>query len=131
MFNIKLGQAIPAHPDRILSYVSKAAEAQGLQIKLLYEEAKTFKVVKNIGSDISAIKFEEFTEVKFFKEYWFSDSKFDCSMCLIDGKYWCHAWAYFDAEYAVYFDIKPIFDSSALSFEEMERIENKLLARAS
>lgn len=147
MFNIKLGQAIPAHPDRILSYVSKAAEAQGLQIKLLYEEAKTFKVVKNIGSDISAIKFEEFTEVKFFKEYWFSDSKFDCSMwldvrediakddwstmCLIDGKYWCHAWAYFDAEYAVHFDIKPIFDSSTFSFEDMEKIENQLLARAS
>lgn len=147
MFNVKLGQAIPANPDRIMKYVSQAAEVQGLQVELLYEDEKNFRVVQYTGSDVSAIELEEFTEVKFFKQYWFSDSKYECgmwldvrediakddwsTMCLINGKYWCYAWAYFDAEYKINFDIKPIFNSSTFSFEDMEKIENQLLARAS
>ena len=82
MFNVKLGQAIPANPDRIMKYVSQAAEVQGLQVELLYEDEKNFRVVQYTGSDVSAIELEEFTEVKFFKQYWFSDSKYECGMWL-------------------------------------------------
>ena len=130
MSRIKLGDHIPFERYNAQNHLA-SAEARGLNLELFVDG---FRAVKFMGEDAS-LALNPNSTVRFFSREWddnlwcwewhqISEDEADYfSMILIDEKYWCFAPAFFSLE--------PSVPSRILNYEDMEKIENGLLARAS
>jgi len=133
----KLGQEVAANAAWNLRNISASAESRGFQLETLWFEknrAYVDRVVKFLGSDLESIAHQlslPGATVQFFGRY-YGDNLWDeisideadyYSMALINGTHWAFA--------PCVFEFTPYSGSSVLDFEEMEEIENRLLARAS
>lgn len=134
MSKVKLGDIISLEHYNAQNHLA-SAEAKGLNLELVgrFCQPTVFTAVKFCGEDASASILPD-ANVEFFTRVW--DDEFFCwrweqirnisdvsyyDMALIDGKYWCYAPAFFE--------VQP--ECPVMSFEEAEKIENNLLARAS
>lgn len=132
--SLKLGDYIPFERYNAQNHLA-SAEAKGLNLELVgrFCQPTVFVAVQFCGKDASASVLPNAT-VEFFTRVW--DSEFDCwrwdqirdintvsyyDMVLINGSHWCYAPAFFE--------VQP--ECPVMSFEEAEKIENSLLARAS
>lgn len=128
--SIKLGDRISFEHYNAQNHLA-SAEARGLNLELFRDG---FRAVKFMGEDAS-LALNPNSTIRFFDREW--NDQFFCwewkeineedadyfSMTLINEEYWCFAPAFFDLE--------PSVPSHILDFEDMEKIENSLLARAS
>ena len=134
MSKITLGDTISLERYNAQNHLA-SAEAKGLNLELVgrFCQPTVFTAVQFCGNDASASVLPNAT-VEFFTRVW--DDEFFCwrwdqvrdisavsyyDMALIDGKYWCYA--------PSFFEVQP--ECPVMSFEEAEKIENSLLARAS
>jgi hypothetical protein len=134
--SVKLGQTFES---KKFNYQNKnnSASSKGLNIELFWDRkgcSYVFKVVKFLGDDATIALLPNST-VRFFSREW--NSQFFCwewneinedeadyfSMILVNEEFWCFAPSFFDLE--------PKSPSHILDFEDMEQIENQLLAQAS
>lgn len=131
---VKLGDIISLERYNAQNHLA-SAEARGLNLELVgrFCQPTVFTAVQFCGNDASAAVLPD-AKIEFFTRVW--DEDFFCwrwdevrdistvsyyDMVLINNTYWCYA--------SAFFEVQP--ECPVMSFEEAEKIENSLLARAS